>query len=179
MKKNIKIQGERIYLRELEVEDVSKEYCNWLNDPETNKYLETKRATIRGLKEYVRQKKENKNCLFLGIFLKGSNKHIGNIKFETIDWSKKTTGVGIMIGDKGYINKGIGTETMKIVTEYVFRELGLEKINLGVVSNNKGAIRCYKKIGFEIEEVKLNSVKCGDKLCDGIFMVKEKIMRRK
>lgn len=49
MEKKIKnsstrIYGERIYLRVLQEEDASEEYCSWLNDPIVNKFLETKKS---------------------------------------------------------------------------------------------------------------------------------------
>jgi len=35
----IKIETERLVLRSLELEDISKDYVDWLNDPAVNKYL--------------------------------------------------------------------------------------------------------------------------------------------
>lgn len=66
----VRITGNRIYLRKLDEKDATVEYCSWLNDPEVNKYLETKRATIEELRRYTDDKNKNPNCLFLGIFLR-------------------------------------------------------------------------------------------------------------
>jgi len=54
--KRIKIDGNRIFLRILRQSDATKEYCGWLNDSRVNLYLATKRATIAGLKKYIRKK---------------------------------------------------------------------------------------------------------------------------
>jgi len=40
---------------------------------------------------------------------------------------------------------------MKLVIEYAFEKLGLEKIDLCVSSENKGAIICYLKAGLRID----------------------------
>jgi len=145
------IRGESICLRGLQDEDASVEYCSWINDPKVNKFLGTKKATINELKKYIKEKKENKNCLFLGIFTKTSNKHIGNIKLEPIDFKNKKAILGILIGDKNYWGRGICTETAKLVVNYAFKNLNLKRVELGVISENKAAIQCYLKAGLKID----------------------------
>ncbi|MBA7581776.1 hypothetical protein ES708_23687 [subsurface metagenome] len=164
------INGEDIYLRGLKGGDASQEYCNWLNDPIVNKYLETKEATIKGLKGYIKEKKEDKNCIFLGIFIKDLDKHIGNVKLEPIDWNNKKATLGILIGDKNYWGGGICTIVMKLVTEYAFEKLGLEKIGLSVLLENKVAIICYLKAGLKIDGFFPKAVKHGNVLYDKITM---------
>ncbi|NQS89568.1 GNAT family N-acetyltransferase [Patescibacteria group bacterium] len=164
------INGERIYLRELNQEDISPEYCNWLNDPMVNKFLETKKTTIEELKQYVKEKKENSNCLFLGIFLKENNKHIGNIKLEPIDFNNKRATIGILIGNKDYWGKGIAAEATKLLVNYAFNSLDLKEVNLGVISENKAAIKVYKKVGFKIDRIEKKSTMYGNKYYDGIIM---------
>lgn len=68
--KKIKIEGKRIYLRKLDEKDATQKYCSWLNDPEVNKYLETREATIEELRQYIKDKNKNPNCLFLEFFLR-------------------------------------------------------------------------------------------------------------
>lgn len=86
LNKNVIIEGERIFLRILTEKDASDKYCSWINDLEVNKYLESKKATVRDLIEYIRVRFNDPNCLFFGIFIKSNNKHIGNIKLEPIDF---------------------------------------------------------------------------------------------
>jgi len=167
---NIIINGENIYLRELKEEDASQEYCIWLNDPIVNKYLETRRTSIKELKKYIKEKKENKICLFLGIFIKDTNKHIGNIKLEPINWNDKKATLGILIGDKKYWGKGICTVVMKLIIKYTFKQLGLEKIDLGVLSENRAAIVCYLKSGFKIDNFFPKAVKHENIFYDKITM---------
>jgi spore coat polysaccharide biosynthesis protein SpsF (cytidylyltransferase family) len=168
--KNTIITGERIFLRALKEEDVSQDYCNWLNDPEVTRFLETKGTTIDELKKYVREKKENPYCLFLGIFLKDNGKHIGNIKLEPIDVKNKKTTLGILIGDKKYWGRDICTEAVRLLVDYAFKKLYLEKIDIGVLSENIAAIKCYQKVGFKINKI----VPIKNKLCSKVIMSKVK-----
>ena len=152
VKKNINIEGERIYLRPLKEEDASEDYCSWINNMEVNKYIDSKETTIEELKKYINKRWYDPNCLFLGIFLKNKDIHIGNIKLEPIDYEKRKATLGILIGEKEYWNKGYATETLKTLTSYAFNNLRLNEINLGVYKENIGAIKAYEKTGFKIYE---------------------------
>lgn len=159
MKKNINIEGERIYLRPLKEEDASEDYCSWINNMEVNKYIDSKETTIEELKKYINKRWYDPNCLFLGIFLKNKDIHIGNIKLEPIDFEKRKATLGILIGEKEYWNKGYATETLKTLTSYAFNSLRLNEINLGVYKENIGAIKAYEKTGFKIYEENERSYK--------------------
>ncbi len=149
-KDKIKINGARIFLRTLKVEDVTKSYLQWLNDPEVTKFLQTKSITFEKLRKYVREKYMKNDALLLGIFLKKNRRHLGNIKLEPIDFKEGKGCIGIMIGEKKYWGKGIGPEALKIFTKWAFEHLNLRKIWLGVSVENKRAIKAYKKAGFSI-----------------------------
>jgi len=164
------ISGKKIYLRELREEDASEEYCNWLNDSVVNKYLETKKCTLNELKEYIKKKVDDSNVCFFGIFVKENDKHIGNIKLEPIDFQQKKATLGILIGNKEYWGKGIGTDATKLILDHAFNDLNLEEIKLGVISENKAAIRVYEKVGFVIDHINKNKVKYENKLYDQILM---------
>ncbi len=172
--KNKKILSKRIYLRELTLDDASHKYCSWLNDPEVNKYLETHKSTIKELKKYIQKQIDDPNSFFVGIFDKKNDKHIGNIKLEPIDWKKRKVIFGILIGNKNYWGKSIGTEATKLIVDYAFNELNLTEIELGVISENKAAIRVYEKVGFKIVGIKKNAVDHEGVLYDDVIMVIKK-----
>lgn len=168
------IKGKKIYLKNLELYNATTVYCGWLNDLEVNKYLETKNATIDELKKYITEKNNNRDCLLLGIFSVDSDKHIGNIKLESINLQNKSAEMGIMVGDKNYWGKGIATEAVKILTDYAFRLLNLDKILLGVISKNKAAIKVYQKSGFRVEKINKDAKNHNGILYDQIIMSIEK-----
>lgn len=43
-------------------------------------------------------------------------------------------------------NKGHGSEATRFLVDYAFRDLGVHRVSLGVLENNKGAIEMYKKM---------------------------------
>lgn len=164
------IEGDRVYLKTLNIKNATQEYCDWLNDSQVNKYLETRESTIRDLSNYIRNKLRSDNCIFFGIFFKENNKHIGNVKLEPIEWDKKKTIFGIMIGDKNYWQMGLGTEATKLAIKFAFERLSLNEVELGVISENKPAIRVYEKVGFKVTEIRKKAVNHDGKIFDDIIM---------
>ncbi len=158
-KKKIKIEGERIYLRTLTVEDVSERYYSWINDPEVTRFLETNNATLDDLIQYVKIRYNDPTCLFFGIFLKKNDEHIGNVKLEPIDFKARTARLGLLIGEKEYWNKGYETETYKILEEYAFKNLKLIEIYTGVYKEDINDVKYLKQSGFDIYKEDYNVYK--------------------
>lgn len=178
--KKVKIKGKRIYLKTLNIKNATKEYCSWLNDPKVNRYLETRKTTIDEVKKYIKEKNKNPNCLFLGIFLKENNKHIGNIKLEPINFSLYNTTLGLLVGDKNYWGRGIGTEATKLLVNYAFQKLNLKEVNLVVISENIAALKVHEKVGFKVDKIERNSIRHGKKLFDTVWMsIKQKDIGQK
>jgi RimJ/RimL family protein N-acetyltransferase len=59
-------------------------------------------------------------------------------------------------------NKGLGEFMIKEALRFGFKELGLNRIGLGVFDFNHAAIRCYLKVGFVHEGTKRESAKVSD-----------------
>ena len=68
-------------------------------------------------------------------------------------------------------NKGIGTLLFNAVEDYA-RSRGAHRIEFDVFSGNTGAIRLYKRLGYETEGVKRRAVKNSQGFHDLIFMAK-------
>ena len=78
--------------------------------------------------------------------------------------------MGIIIGNKNYWGKGIATEAIKVAVNFAFNKMGLEELNLGVISENKPAIRVYEKVGFKIDKINKNVLKHEKRLYDQVMM---------
>ncbi len=151
--KNIDIESERLTYKRVSSEHISEDYVSWINDSEVNRYLETRgNYTLDLLKSYIEQQ-YNKATFFWAIHLKDSNKHIGNIKIDPINFETKSGEYGILIGDKANWGKGYASEATIRIINYCFDELKLTKITLGVIEDNVSAVNLYKKLGFKIDEV--------------------------
>ncbi len=88
--------------------------------------------------------------------IKESNKHIGNIKIDPINYKHGYGEYGIMMGDKTEWGKGYAKEASQTIIKFCFEILNLRKIKLGVVEANIAALELYKKLEFEIEGIYKN-----------------------
>jgi RimJ/RimL family protein N-acetyltransferase len=59
-----------------------------------------------------------------------------------------TLGIGL---GREYIGHGYGTDAMRIIVGYGFREMGLHRIELSVAPFNAAGVRAYEKAGFTEE----------------------------
>lgn len=143
--------SERLTLRPLSSDFCSSRYVDWMNDPEVTKFMESGGGyTIKKLEKFLKEV-ENNQILFWAILIKGTNKHIGNIKIDPVNMRHLTAEYGIMMGDREEWGKGYATEASQAVIEFCFDEIQLRKITLGVVKNHTAAVKMYQKIGFEVE----------------------------
>lgn len=62
---------------------------------------------------------------------------------------EKIWGIDQFIGEVAYWNRGIGTEMIRTILEYLFREQQAERVILDPVATNLRAIRAYEKCGFQ------------------------------
>lgn len=92
------------------------------------------------------------------IFLTGSSAHLGRI----------------LIGDPANRGKGIGKEIVELLLELAFGELGQSIVQLNVFDWNLAAIRCYEKVGFEINPDKKLERMVNGKTCIALNMILSK-----
>lgn len=160
--KAVKLETERLLLERLTLKHLSKNYVDWLNDSEVNKFLESGGDyTIKKLEDYLVEQ-EKKDILFWAILTKNNSKHIGNIKIDPIDVENNSGEYGILIGDKRQWGKGFAVEASLKVFQYCFEKMKLSKVTLGVIENNHKAIKSYEKMGFVLDStIKTKSLSDG------------------
>lgn len=143
------IETENYSLKKMRLKYVNDNYISWFKNDKVKEYINFNPKNLEELKKDVKTKIEDKNSLFLAIFTK-SKKHIGNILIHNIDKKNYSANLGILIGNKKFRNKKVGSETLKYLTNWLNKFLNIKKIYLGVSKNNKQAIRLYLKVGFEV-----------------------------
>jgi RimJ/RimL family protein N-acetyltransferase len=166
------IEGERIYLRGVQLSDVNETYHRWMNDPEVTHYLESRffPLSLEQLRDYVSSKQGDSNNIFLAIIVRESDRHIGNIKLGPIDWIHRTGDIGLMIGEKDCWGKGYATQAISLVMNYAFITLNLHKLTASCYDSNKGSAKAFQKVGFEVEGVRKQHFYCDGKYEDLVLM---------
>lgn len=155
------INTERFQLRTLTVKDATDKYLSWFNESlKFSKYISfaQKKVSINDLIQYIEERKNREDILFLAIFTDDSQ-HIGNIKYESINFEDRSATMGILIGEKEWRGKGVASEVIKRSSEYLKENFGIKNINLGVDKNNIPAITAYKKMQFKVVKEVNNRLK--------------------
>lgn len=142
---------ERLILRNLDLSDIGGEYLSWMSDPEVLKYLEARFCapkTIADLKNFVIGVNASDDEILLGIFLRNTQRHIGNIKLGPCCMTHHRADIGFIIGLQVARGKGYATEAIMAVSKYALCDLKLSKITAGCYSSNKGSARALISSGF-------------------------------
>ncbi|GAA0815532.1 hypothetical protein GCM10009111_13990 [Colwellia asteriadis] len=142
----MKISTHRFYLRELTENDVGSRYLSWLQDKETAEFITYKQKNLDELTLYVKTNLLAKDVLFLGVFCKCTDEHIGNLKFDKI--INHSAVMGVLIGQANWRGCGVATEILPASIEYLYREMNIDSVYLGVERDNTPAISVYDKVGF-------------------------------
>ena len=75
---------------------------------------------------------------------------VGNVGLWGARPKDRCATIGIALG-REYVGRGYGTDAMRVIVSYGFRELGLHRMQLGVSPFNPAGIRAYEKAGFAEE----------------------------
>jgi RimJ/RimL family protein N-acetyltransferase len=73
---------------------------------------------------------------------------IGHVELDDVQWAHRSAWVSIAIGDPANRGLGYGTEALRLLLDFGFRELNLHRVQLTVFSYNAPAIRLYERLGF-------------------------------
>ena len=147
--------SDRIHLRIIKDSDVSQEYCDWLNDPEVNCYLETRyqMQTLSDIARFVAEKRDSNSEYLFAMVRNVDDKHIGNIKIGPIQPWHRLADVSLFIGNRECWGKGFASEAIKRITAFAFSELRLNKVSASIYAKNIGSIQAFIKAGWRREAV--------------------------
>lgn len=166
------LTGKLVRLREYREEDI-KVAQRYMNDPDTIKSLGIRVPfpfTYADEKKFVEDNSAFKDEYNFAIESLDEPRYIGGCGMHNLDWKNSKVGVGIAIGDKRLRGKGYGTDAMKVLVNFIFNEMNINKIKLGVFAFNEGAIRCYEKVGFQREAIFKKELYRSGKFHDVIYM---------
>jgi RimJ/RimL family protein N-acetyltransferase len=75
---------------------------------------------------------------------------VGHILLRFPSENKSVIRFGFVIVDDSKRGKGYGKRLLRLAIDYAQRELGANRITLGVFCDNHSAVECYKSVGFRI-----------------------------
>jgi len=127
-------------------------YAKWFNLEDMrmysrNEYPQTKEEIK---KKFESEEKGEKQNISLEIWHKKDRKPIGLGGLNHIHWFSRSANIFIIL-EPDYQRKNIGTEVGKLLVDYGFLELNLQKIYSAIIEANISSWKTAEKIGFELE----------------------------
>jgi len=105
-----------------------------------------------------------------GIEITNNKKLIGITILKDINLINRNAEFAIYIGDREERGKGYSKEATKKTIEFAFYHIGLKRVTLKVISENKTALKLYENLGFIQEGTLRKSIYKNGKYKDEIVM---------
>lgn len=139
-----------ITLRKFATSDIPT-YYSWRNDLEVAQFDQPGFLRPMGYEEVEAWSQRMVEGLTFVVC--ADDKAIGTCAFMNCDNRNRNAELALVIGDKSYWSKGVGTIVMEKLLEMGFYGLNYHKLYLHVFDFNQRAIGLYEKMGFTLEGV--------------------------
>lgn len=145
------LREEKIYIRLMEDKDVPYK-VKWINDPEIRHTLNFEYPISEiGTRKWLQSVSGNPSRKDFIVCSIENDKPIGYCGLIGIDYKNGKAESYMGIGEKTLHGKGIGFEIRKILLDYAFYELDLNKVYAYVWEKNMAMVKLNEKVGFQIE----------------------------
>jgi len=148
------LKAEHIFLRKLQVSDVDYIY-EWENNPANWEVSNTQQSFT---KEEITVFVSGNQDIFIHhqlrfiIALNSNEQPIGCIDLFEFDDKNKQVGIGVLMANNQYRNKGYATEALRLLINYCRNELKIVHAFCNIFKENTTSIRLFEKCGFQFVE---------------------------
>ena len=96
---------------------------------------------------------QQKDTVIFGIRLLKKGNLIGSCQLRSINPIHRTAELQIRLGEIREGRQGYGTEAIRLLLDFAFKDLNLYRVSVHVFVTNEAALRLYEKVGFVREGV--------------------------
>ena len=148
------IETERLMLRRFQIEDAEQMFNNWAADPDNVKYLswsahKNVSETIKIIESWVNNY-NSANYYQWCITVKDTGEVIGGISVVMMTEDAECCEIGYVLSKK-FWNRGIMTEALNSVLEYLFNKVNFHRIQLRHDTENVASGKVMLKNGLKRE----------------------------
>ena len=170
-KGTVQLETTRLVLRRAEIADTQSMFRNWASDPEVTKFLTwlphtDTDVTKNILESWVESYAKDDYYQWL-IVLKELGEPIGSIMVNTVGRAQSAH-VGYCIG-KAWWHKGIMSEALKVVMDFLFDEVGYHRVESLHDPNNPNSGKVMVKCGMKYEGTLRQADRNNQGICDACY----------
>ncbi len=173
------LTGERVVLRPFAMEHDAEALRGMLQDPEAIKLTgsghgpgdmpEWDAAAEATFWDWYSTRNQQPDRLDLAVVDKASGQCVGEVVLNNWSEENRSCGFRMLLGPNGR-DRGLGTESARMIVGYGFEQLWLHRISLEVYSFNPRARHVYDKLGFIAEGVLRDELRWGGQWIDATVM---------
>jgi RimJ/RimL family protein N-acetyltransferase len=146
-----RLSGRQVVLRSKRLGDAEADYA-WRTDPELAALDATAPLAI-SFREYLKHHRDELDypspwSVRFAIDT-ADGRHIGNCMFYDIDAERKSTEIGIMIGDRAFWDRGFGTDAVRTLLGHIFSDTPVEHVYLHTLFHNARAQAAFARAGLK------------------------------
>ncbi len=149
------IETDKLILRALEPKDATF-LAELVNDPETGEVLGAYDlvfpVSVDSEEKWISKVSERASEVYMIITTRKSGKSIGILSLKDLSNRNASAHLSIILERKSW-DKGLGTEAVTGVLDFLFTRKNTHRVWLRVDRRNARAIRCYEKCGFSMDGV--------------------------
>lgn len=139
----------KITIRQFEKSDIPKK-VEWVNNPENNQFLHydiplSVEKTERWFDSHLGEETR------FDAVIEADGLPVGTIGLLSIDRKNSKAEYYIAMGETAYKRKGVAKEASRLLLQYGFEKLGLNRIYLFTETGNIAAQRLFERVGFQPE----------------------------
>ena len=157
----------KISIRKFERFDIPKK-VEWINNPENNQFLHYDiPICVEKTEKWFDSHQGDESRYDAVIEVDGVP--VGTIGLLSIDRKNSKAEYYIAMGETDYKGKGVAKKASKLILEYGFEKLGLNRIYLFTESGNIAAQRLFERVGFRREGIAKQDIKREERFVDRIM----------
>ncbi|MBE5876136.1 MAG: UDP-4-amino-4,6-dideoxy-N-acetyl-beta-L-altrosamine N-acetyltransferase [Lachnospiraceae bacterium] len=150
-KKDVRVVGEKIYLRPITMEDTDL-VVKWRNDEKVvRNFIYRKPISREEHIGWMEQKVATGRVIQFIVCDKQTDKPLGVVYIQNIEEEHSKAEEGIFLGEEEAFGRGIGTEAAKLMIRYAFETLGLHKLSARVLAYNTASCKMHESAGYRQE----------------------------
>lgn len=163
------LQTPRLLLRRAIMEDVQPMFDNWASDPEVTTYLtwpphSSPAVTEQVISSWIDGYEKPDHYQWM-IVLKELDAPIGSISVTDLNDEIQKAEIGYCIG-RSWWGKGIMSEALQAVMDYLFDEVGMNRLEARHDPRNPASGAVMKKCGMKYEGTARQSDRNNQGICD-------------
>lgn len=166
------LEGERVRFRALEETDLP-DLVRWWRDPEwaVLQQIIVRPRPEESVVEMFRDwsKSERSGDVGFSVVDRASGELVGHATLFGAKLPARAAMLAVMIGSE-HVGTGYGTDAVRLLTEYGFREMGLNRIEIQVHVFNDRARAVYGKVGYQEEGVRREATFHDGRFHDDVIM---------